>query len=137
MKTPKTINFNKTILASLLCFVLALPYSIFSQANLIQVEQEENSGRQHYFGSSVAMDDKYAVVVGVHSKNPKAWSGGIGYVYELKEGKWQLRSKLYPDVSYDQDRFGQGACAISGNTVIIGDWKNQKNPNGAAHLFQL
>lgn len=137
MKTSKALNYNFKAIIYLFCIFLAFPYSTFSQAKLIQVEQEEKPGRQNYFGSSVAMDGKYAVVTGTHSQNPESYNGGMAYVYELNNGKWQLRSKLYPDVSYSQDRFGQNACSIDGKTILIGDWKNQKNPNGAAHIFQL
>lgn len=99
---------------------------------------EENPGREHYFGDSGDIHGEYAVVMGVHSENPNAWSGGMAYVYKISEdGKWELTRGMYPTVSSNQDRFGQGACAMWGNQVVVGDWMNVNQKCGAAHVFKF
>ena len=114
-----------------------LPFVAWSQFDKRQVLQEAFPGRQHYFGTSGDMDENRAVVTATHGRNPWAWSGGLAYVYQKKESGWELRNILHPEVSSDADRFGQNACAISGNWIIVGDWMNAQFEGGTAHIFQL
>jgi len=99
---------------------------------------EQNPIRQNYFGGSGDIDGDYAVVTGTHSENPIAWNGGVANLYKQNEkGVWQLTRSMYPQTSSNNDRFGQNACAISGNYIIVGDWMNVKQDFGAAHIFKF
>jgi len=98
---------------------------------------EPEPSRQNYFGCSGDIDGDLVVITATHGKNPNAWKGGLAYVYKLHNGEWKLRNTLYPNISADQDRFGQNACDLQDKQIIIGDWMNVQYPGGAAHIFQL
>ena len=118
-------------------FIVAHSLVGLSQFSSRQVVQEENPGRQHYFGASGDIDGDMAVITATQADNPNAYNGGLGYVYQLNEGVWQLRNMLYPKVSAGGDRFGQNACDMQGKNIIIGDWMNTQHTSGAAHIFEL
>lgn len=118
-------------------FLVTFCSSTFGQTVSRVVVQEPEPSRQNYFGSSGDIDGNLAIITATHGKNPNAWNGGLAYVYELKNGHWKLRNTLYPNISDDQDRFGQNACDLQGKQIIIGDWMNAQYPGGAAHIFQL
>jgi len=115
-----------------------MSFICFTQNNTPQKVIEENPSRQSYFGDSGDIDGDYAVVTGVHSENPVAWNGGIAKIYKKNNsGIWEFTRAMYPKISSSEDRFGQGACAMEGNTVIVGDWMNVKHESGAAHIFKF
>lgn len=118
--------------------LIALHFSLFSQTSSVQKITEKDSQKQNYFGSSGDIDGDYAVVCGVHSDNPNAWHGGKASLYKKgTDGKWKLTREMYPESGSIEDRFGQGACAISNDYVIVGDWMNTGQKYGAAHLFKF
>jgi len=122
---------------SFFIFYIFIVLSGFSQYATRQVLQEEEPGRQHYFGSSGDIDGDLAVIVSTHGRNPLAWNGGLAYVYQLKDDNWKLRNTLYSKISSDNDRFGQNACDMHKKRIIIGDWMNTLHASGAAHIFEL
>jgi hypothetical protein len=112
--------------------------AISAQDTTPQKIVEQNPSRQNYFGESGDIDGNYAVAVGIHSENPNAWKGGVVNVYKQNtKGTWEFNRAMFPKVSDSEDRFGQGACALSGNNVIVGDWMNAKQEFGAAHIFNF
>lgn len=121
----------------LLFSILISTSSLWAQYQSRLVLKEAMPGRQHYFGSSGDIDNNFAVITATHGRNPWAWNGGLAYVYEYKNQHWTLRNILHPNISANEDRFGQNACAISGNWIIVGDWMNSHHKNGTAHIFQL
>lgn len=120
-----------------LFFFLFSTQVILAQFQSRQVLQEAQFGRSHYFGSSGDLEGDRAVITATHGSNPWSYSGGLAYVYQRQNEQWELRNILYPDVSHAEDRFGQNACALSGDWIIVGDWNNRQNPKGMAHIFQL
>ena len=120
-----------------LVFTLSFTAQVAAQYAERQVVQASEPERQHYFGSSGDIDGDLAVITVTHGKNPLAWNGGLAFVYQLRSGQWQLRNTLYPEISANQDRFGQNACALSGKRIIVGDWMNAQYQGGAAHIFEL
>lgn len=124
--------------ASLIFIFILLLQVCFAQRNTPQKVREQKPSRQNYFGDSGDIDRDYAVAVGVHSENPIAWNGGVANVYKQNEkGLWELTRSMHPKTSSNKDRFGQNACALSGNNVIVGDWMNAKKEFGAAHIFKF
>jgi hypothetical protein len=125
----KHFYFSFLFLAiSLVCFSQGTPQNIV----------EQNPSRQNYFGDSGDIDGKYSVVTSIHGSNPNAWNGGIVNLYQQNaKGSWELSRTMYPKVSKGEDRFGQDACALSGNNVIVGDWMNATQEFGAAHIFNF
>lgn len=74
----------------------------------------------------------------MHSDNPNASHGGMASLYKKSSnGQWKYTRSMYPKSGYIEDRFGQGACAISKDFVIIGDWMNTEQSIGAAHIFKF
>ena len=101
------------------------------------VVDEPKPSRQNYFGCSSDLDGDLAVITTIYGGNPNAWKGGLDYVYKLQNDNWKLRNTLDPNISADQDRFGQNACNIQGKQIIIGDWMNSKYQGGAAHITTI
>ena len=104
----------------------------FSYAQEVKMQRlrEPNPDTQVYYGDSGDIDGDVAVVVSVHNHT--------AYVYDLNSsGDWVLSKSIIPEDASWGDRFGQGACAISGKYVIVGDWMNTSQKIGAAYIFEL
>lgn len=126
---------KKTILCS---HFLLLFCSTFSQNLSPKKITEKEPHKQNYFGDSGDIDGDYAVACGIHSENPIAYNGGIANVYKINEaGKWIFTRTMYPTISNSDDRFGQNACAMSKDHVIVGAWMNVDQKCGAAHIFKF
>ena len=125
----------KTLIFSIL--MMSSTYG-YSQIVKTQYIKEPSNGRQHYFGSSGDIDGDRAVICAVHSFIPGSKQKGAAYVYQLNmHGDWVLTRSMFPKTSNWDDRFAQNACAISGDFVVVGDWRNQKQECGAAYVFKL
>ncbi|MGB3463829.1 MAG: interleukin-like EMT inducer domain-containing protein, partial [Cyclobacteriaceae bacterium] len=73
-----------------------------------------------YFGISVAIDGKVAIV-GAHSANISGKDNcGAAYIFHLENGKWvQQKPRLQPLDLGAKDNFGN-SVAIDGNVAIVG-----------------
>ena len=118
--------------------ILLLSINLIAQENPPQIIKEAKPSWQNYFGNSGDIDGEYAAVVGTHSENPNSSRGGIVNIYKQNEqGVWDFTRSMFPEITHSDDRFGQNACALSGNNVIVGDWMNYDQKIGAAHIFNF
>jgi len=89
------------------------------------------------FGSAVAVSGD-SVVVGVPSKiEPGGASQGAAYVFVRSGAGWIQQAKLKADPPRNGAEFGS-AVDISGNTIVVGAWRETVAPNdtqGAAYVF--
>ncbi len=134
------MRINVRLLRNILNLLLFLLINTlgYTQSTQFQYLQEPFPGRQHYFASSGDIDKNRAVICGVHTYLNRSMDKGAAYVYQLGEdGKWSLNRTMFPKTSSWRDRFGQDACAISGDYVLVGDWRNQEQKCGAAYIFKL
>lgn len=136
--THKIILKDKQMKKLITLSILLIAINLIAQESPPQIIMEEDPSWQNYFGSSGDIDGDYAAVTGVHSQNPNSSRGGIVNIYKQNEkGVWTLTRTMFPKIANAQDRFGQNACALSGNNVIVGDWMNNNQKIGAAHVFNF
>jgi hypothetical protein len=79
-----------------------------------------------YFGYSLAIDGKIAIVgTPWHAANGRLKSGAA-YVFELENGDWVQTAKLTADDGNAYDYFGY-SVAIDGNIAIVGAYGDNDN----------
>jgi hypothetical protein len=94
-------------------------------------------GRSDFFGTSVAIDGRTALVGAALQKNSNGTAAGAAYIFVQTDGTWQQEAKLVPDDGDAEDEFGD-AVALSGETALIGAYEDD-DPNGedagSAYVF--
>jgi hypothetical protein len=92
-----------------------------------------------FFGDSVAIDGKVALVGASNAGVPGKDHCGEAYIFHLENGKWIQKAKLQPLDLGANDRFGI-SVSISGNFAIVGA-SNAGVPGkdhcGEAYIFHL
>jgi hypothetical protein len=89
-----------------------------------------DAGNGHNFGASVAIDGNTAAIGAIL----KGTTGG-GYIFrDNGAGDWTQVDLLTPDDAMNGDQFGY-SIAISGNTAVVGAWKNNAS-RGKAYVFR-
>ncbi|NER21601.1 MAG: hypothetical protein F6J96_13055 [Symploca sp. SIO1C2] len=106
---------------------------------LQQKLQPPDLHRDDYFGLSVAISGKLAIV-GAYWKDASGKpNAGAAYIFKLEGGTWQQQQKLQPPDLQHSDYFGW-SVAISGELAIVGalytDAPGKVN-TGAAYIFKL
>ncbi|NET44199.1 interleukin-like EMT inducer domain-containing protein [Okeania sp. SIO2B3] len=105
-----------------------------------QIIQPSDLKASDYFGYSVAIDGKLAIVGAYLADAPGKNYCGAAYVFQLEGGQWvQKGKKLQPDDLEAGNCFGYSVC-IEGNVAMVGaylaDAPGKKNC-GAAYVFRL
>ncbi|MBN1256229.1 MAG: hypothetical protein JXA52_00835 [Planctomycetes bacterium] len=101
------------------------------QAKLIP----SGSAADDFFGCSVAISGDYAVV-GAVGCDGIGGDFGAAYIFKRNDATWTEQAKLVPADGELGDCFGC-AVAISGDSVIIGSYRDDDNGNdsGSAYIF--
>ena len=96
----------------------------------------KDAGKDHNFGSGVAVDGNIAIV-GAGGAKEAAPSSGAAYGFARVDGVWEARKKVVPKEGGENFRFGL-AVAMSTNTVIVSSHgvemdrgKNKRHTDGA------
>ena len=92
----------------------------------------------HSFGHSVSISGD-TIVVGATGDDEIGNNAGAAYVFTKPAGGWNNMTetaKLTASDGYDDDKFGN-SVSISGNTVVIGSYKDDDNgtDSGSAYVF--
>ena len=77
----------------------------------------KDAGKDHNFGSGVAVDGNIAIV-GAGGAKEAAPSSGAAYGFARVDGVWEARKKVVPKEGGENFRFGL-AVAMSTNTVVV------------------
>jgi len=90
---------------------------------------------EDWFGTSVDIDDNYAVV-GARYVDDHGLASGAAYVFVRTGAGWQIEAKLQPDDPLAGAQFGMDV-AISGNLVLVGaPFHDGEGENaGAVYVF--
>jgi FG-GAP repeat len=95
------------------------------------------AARKGWFGYSVALSGKRALVGAVHAAAGGHKHTGAAYVFTRSGTTWFLQAKLSAADAGHQDEFGV-SVALAGKTALVGaDWKDVggKYHSGAAYVF--
>jgi hypothetical protein len=104
-----------------------------------EILQPSDLKASDYFGLSVAIDGKVALVGAHYADAPGKDNCGAAYIFHLENGKWIQKAKLQPLDLGPGDIFGE-SVSISGNFAIVGGSYADapgKNNCGAAYIFHL
>jgi hypothetical protein len=104
-----------------------------------EILQPSDLKASDYFGHSVAIDGKVALVGAYQADAPGKDHCGEAYIFHLENGKWVQKAKLQPLDLGANDHFGN-SVSISGNFAIVGGSYADapgKNNCGAAYIFHL
>ena len=86
------------------------------------------------YGNAISVSGNF-LFVGAPQDQEFGTFNGVVYVYQLINGHWQLTTKLQPNDSENQDKFGFSISAF-GNRVLIGAKNGETNGNnGAAYIY--
>lgn len=87
------------------------------------------------FGGKLAIRDN-VVAVGAIGDDDVTEDGGIVYLYQYLDGKWQESLRIYAPDSQPGDAFGQ-SIGMSANTLVIGAPKSDDKgkDSGSAYVF--
>jgi len=90
---------------------------------------------QDHFGASVDIEGNLAVI-GAYGDGLATSNYGAAYIFDVVTG--QELHKLVASDADDEDEFGY-AVAMSGNSAVIGAWKNddQGTETGSAYIFNV
>jgi hypothetical protein len=88
-----------------------------------------------YFGYSVAIDGKYAIV-GAYLNDEKGTDAGAAYIFHRTDDSWDTGTKIVAPDAAAIDWFGR-SVGISGDYVIVGANLNDEKGTdaGAAYIF--
>ncbi|MCH2154305.1 MAG: FG-GAP repeat protein [Phycisphaerales bacterium] len=103
----------------------------------IQKLTASDAAELDYFGTSVAISGDW-ILIGANEDDDNDSNSGSAYLFQRQgDGTWSEIQKLIASDGATKDRFGQ-SVAISGETAIIGAWKDDDNGSnsGSAYLFQ-
>ena len=80
--------------------------------------------------------DNQTVVISAHRDDTNGVDSGAAYVFVRNQGTWEQQAKLLPADGSTDDLFGHDV-AISGDTVLIGAYKDDDNgsSSGSAYIF--
>lgn len=90
-----------------------------------------------YFGYSVSINEKVAIVGARYAEAPGKWDCGAAYIFHLEDDKWVQKEKLQPLGLAAKEQFGHDV-AIDGNVAIVGAIGADspgKVDAGAAYIF--
>lgn len=88
-----------------------------------------STGITDYFGSAVAISDTTAVVGAYGKDGSSGADAGAAYVYVFNGTEWVQQAALSPSNPDPGDYFGY-SVAISGNTVVVGAYREDSNTKG-------
>ncbi len=88
-----------------------------------------STGTTDYFGSAVAISDTTAVVGAYGKDGSSGADAGAVYVYFFNGTEWAQQAALLPSNPDAGDYFGY-SVAISGNTVVVGAYREDSNTKG-------
>jgi hypothetical protein len=112
---------------------------LFSRSGVTWTEQARliasDGGRNHLFGSSLAVDGS-TVVVGAWGADGNVTGAGSAYVFTESGGFWSEAAKLSAGDGVSGDWFGI-SVALNGNTAVIGASRADGNVTdaGSAYVF--
>jgi len=113
---------------------------IFKRESLTWVQQAklvaDDVAEQDYFGSSVSLDNGYAIV-GAKYDDDNGSNSGSSYIFKREGSNWIQQQKLIANDGEKDDYFGE-KVSISGDYAIIGSrWDDDKGSNsGSAYIFK-
>lgn len=93
-----------------------------------------SSPASYQFGTALAINDKW-IVAGAPLASEQASVQGAVQVFNAVTGAW-VRKLLPPGTPVQNMQFGY-SCALSGNTLLVGQLGSLAENPGAAHLFDL
>ena len=100
--------------------------------------QPSDLGNRNYFGYSVAISDRVAIV-GAYGVNAQGVSyTGSAYIFHFENGQWQQSQKLLPSDLRSRDCFGC-SVAFSGNLAIVGAYNADAQASqdvGSVYIFR-
>ena len=98
----------------------------------------DSPGANDYFGYSVGIYGKYAVVGSKWDDPPGYYNGGVAFVFKKTNGSWSQMQKLYASDIADSDWFSQ-SVSIAESRIVVGANGNDDNGSlsGSAYVFQL
>jgi len=87
------------------------------------------------FGESIAFDGR-SLVVGGRGADRDFENQGVVYVYELRDGSWQLIQELTHEPAGEGHAFGM-TVSVAGDTIVAGAW-NERTPTtlGVGYIFR-
>ena len=118
----------------LICFLVAFPhFCIAGSLDWKHTLTPTTGGTYDYFGYSVAISDKYAIV-GHHG----AGTAGLAHVFVWNGVSWEHKATLEPSDTTSSAQFGR-AVAISGKYAVVGDpyYSDPVAGAGIVYLFDL
>ncbi len=85
------------------------------------------------FGVSVSVSGDTAVI-GAYGDDDNGYRSGSAYVFFRSDGLWSQQAKLLPADGAADDRFGW-SVSVSGDTAVIGAYKNDDNGSGSGSTY--
>ena len=124
MKAPRII---------VICLILGLGLAMGSSAKPVKLSPADPV-KDQWFGWSVAVDDKHAIV-GSPKAHDRGANAGAVYPYVRRGNTWKPAEpvKIFPIRSAERDQFGS-SVALRGDTTMIGAPGNEK-ATGAVFVF--
>ena len=124
MKAPRII---------VICLILGLGLAMGSSAKPVKLSPADPV-KDQWFGWSVAVDDKHAIV-GSPKAHDRGANAGAVYPYVRRGNTWKPAEpvKIFPIRSGERDQFGS-SVALRGDTTMIGAPGNEK-ATGAVFVF--
>jgi len=86
------------------------------------------------FGCSVALSGNI-IVIGAKDDDTVSNKAGIAYIYEKKDGTWDLVQSIKAPDGRSYDYFGS-SVAYDGNTIVVGATGAGPNSSGAAYVYR-
>ncbi|WP_309381220.1 InlB B-repeat-containing protein [Cerasicoccus frondis] len=86
-----------------------------------------------YFGCSVSISGDTALI-GAHYDDDDGSASGSAYVFSRSNGIWTMQEKLTASDAAAYDNFGH-QVSISGNTALIGAYKNDDGGNSSGSVY--
>jgi len=97
----------------------------------------ENPGTESgndLFGCSVALSGNI-IVIGAKNDDTVATNAGIAYIYEKKDGTWDLVQSIKAPDGRSYDYFGS-SVAYDGNTIVVGATGAGPKQGGVAYVYR-
>jgi hypothetical protein len=85
------------------------------------------------FGTSVALNDDFALIGAMAADSPESADAGLTYVFSRSDGSWTQETKLFADNGGYRDYFGS-SVDLSGDTALIGT-NYYYQDGGSAYIF--
>ncbi|MEM6554619.1 MAG: FG-GAP repeat protein [Pseudomonadota bacterium] len=130
VKTIPLLRIFQTLLLS--TAIASCTSSTIEQKKLLAGDR----GSDDYFGYSVALSGKTALVGAYKNDNEGGIDAGAAYVFVASDSDWRQQAKLMADDGAPDDTFG-GNVALDGNNAVVGSRNDDDigEDSGSAYVF--